>query len=140
MEMKQPAYLAITRLARFQVVSSCNLTMVWIPSSSSSYNSVRISMRAAAGILWSSGNEPRSMTVFDVILVKMKFQDLLNTSKQLSIRIVKRQTISPYHQSSAPFLCTLLKIEQLVNLRRNGDPPTESYHLQFKEPNKHSYC
>ncbi|KAG6666332.1 hypothetical protein CIPAW_01G024300 [Carya illinoinensis] len=32
-----------------------------MPSSTSSYSSDHISMRAATGIFWSSGNEPKSM-------------------------------------------------------------------------------
>ena len=55
---KMLAYLMIRRLAKLRVESSWRFAMD--TKSFSSYYSAHISMSAAAGILWSSGNEPRS--------------------------------------------------------------------------------
>ena len=53
-------YRVTTRLARLRLVSLWRYATHKVSSSSFSYDSVHISMRAATGILWSSGNEPRS--------------------------------------------------------------------------------
>ncbi|RDX86375.1 hypothetical protein CR513_32301, partial [Mucuna pruriens] len=58
---KYSLYLAIMTLARFMESNLLMMAIASMPSLSSPYNSAHISMRAVTGILWSSGNKPRSM-------------------------------------------------------------------------------
>lgn len=57
----QSLYLVIKWFARFMETNLLMMAIASMPSSSSPYNSAHISMREATGILWSSGNNARSM-------------------------------------------------------------------------------
>jgi hypothetical protein len=114
--------------------------MASMPSSSSSYNSAHISMRAATGILWSSGNKPRSRKHF------------LMTSLSKKSRLFWRQTSRSRSESRIErplhhFFTQLFKTsadcprsDPPITLRARGNPPQTFSICKCRPPNKISYC